>query len=365
MGIFIIKHIGHRCNLDCEYCYYCEEDEKRNEKKIMNHKILESLFLKSFKYYKDRIDFVWHGGEPLLAGRNFFQNMLRVQNKFTNKYPNIKVINGIQTNATLINDNWAELFAKYKFSVGVSCDGPEQFHNVCRVDKNGKGSFSNFLKGWEFLKKKKIKVGAICVVTKASVKYPEELCEFFYNQGFMHFHPKPCYEIIDGKLTESSITPGEYLEFMIKAFDWWIKKNDPKFEIRNLKEIVKVFIGGKANLCEFTGNCGLFLTVNYNGDIGPCDSFPAFRFNFGNIVDQSWEDIFQSAEYKNFLIKIKQSREKCFGCEWQKVCHGGCLRYSYNYTDDSWHHNVFCEAKKELFSYIKKRVDKLIPQISK
>jgi len=323
----------------------------------MSTEVLKSFVKRFLLFEKEKrsINFVWHGGEPLTAGINFYKKVLSFQEEFNIYKKNIR--NSIQTNGTLINDKWANFLVTNNFSVGLSIDGTENIHNLNRPRKMGAGSFQSTIKGLKKLQQKGKYPSVILVVTKNSLGKEEEIFRFFIENEVNNFHPKECYETdTNGQLLPFSITPEEYTEFMKKMFDLWMEIDNPNIKIRNLNQILKGIMGGTLSLCEFSGHCISFLTIEYDGSIGACDSFPARKYYIGNIKDIEIEDIFRTDGYKNLVRDIQNSRKDCFGCSWFKICNGGCLRHSYDNTKNIWVKNRFCESKKTLFSYIKKRV---------
>lgn len=358
MFVPTIKVVSSFCNLDCIYCYY--KNKHIQIRNVMSMGVLESFVKKflSFEKEKRNINFVWHGGEPLTAGISFYEKVLFFQKKFNVYEKNIR--NSIQTNGTLINNNWANFLVKNNFSVGLSIDGPENIHNLNRPKRRGFKSFHIAIKGLKKLQERGKYPNIILVVTKNSLGKEEEIFRFFIENGVNNFHPKECYETdTNGQLLSFSITPDEYTEFMKKMFDLWIETDNPNIRIRNLHQIVKGVLGGVPSLCEFSGHCISFLTVEYDGSIGACDSFPIRKYHIGNIKDIGIKDIFKTEGYKNLIRDIQKSRKDCFECSWFKICNGGCLRHSYDCVKDAWVKNRFCESKKALFSYIKKRMEEI------
>jgi len=354
----IIKVVSTDCNLRCRYCYYHEEDQSKN--RIMNLEILEELIKKTLDNFSGRISFIWHGGEPLLAGINFYRKVLELQRIYRKDCH--KIINGIQTNATLLTKKWVNFLKDNSFEIGVSCDGPEHHHDAYRRDRQNNGTFQKVLKGIKLLQSEGIRPHAIMMVTKGKLNFSKEIYDFFYESN-LPFHPKPCFEFEIGTgsngLSDYSVTPEEYANFMMEIFNLWIKTDDPNFRIRNLNNILIGLLGGRPSLCEFNNQCQKFLTVDYNGDIGPCDSFPLREFNFGNILKDDWLSALESEDYRRYLECIELSREDCKNCKWSMVCKGGCLRYSYSKTEERWHKNAFCDSRKKLFTYISKKLEKM------
>lgn len=351
-----IKVVSSRCNLRCSYCYYHSCDQTGKE--VIDLVTLENLIKKTLEYVEKKpVVFVWHGGEPLLAGREIYEEILRIQEKHKGHK---EIENHIQSNLTLVDDEWARFFRENGFRVGTSIDGPQSIHDSHRVFPNGSGSFKQVMRGLESLKRAGHEPGTISLVTREALGKEEEIFFFMKSLKLKSFLPKPCYEIDlkTGVLTKFSITPEEYAEFMIKLFDIWMKDNDPSFIVRNLGQIMIAMVGGKPSLCEFSGNCWLFPTIEHDGSTGACDSFSLHRYPYGNINQQSWEELFESEGFSHFISDIKANKEKCSNCEWFYTCHGCCLRYSFSEENEEWFLNIFCEAKKKIFSHIKKFVDK-------
>lgn len=358
MLIPTIKVVSSNCNLACKYCYY--EGKRKSKKLIMGENTLKSI-IKNFLAYnteENNVHFVWHGGEPLLGGIEFYKQVIEFQKKFN--LNNKKIKNGIQTNATLINENWASFLKENNFSVGVSIDGPLDIHDDNRRTKNNKGSFKNTLNGIKILQKFQIYPNAIAVITRKALNEAENIFNFFINNSINNFHPKPCYELDkNGDLTPFSITPDEFTDFLIELFELWMKKDDHDVIIRNLYNVMLGLLGGHPKLCEFDGRCQLFITIEHDGAISACDSFPIKKYYIGNINNNSLEEILNSAGYKIFTEDICKNKLECINCEWWNICHGGCLRYSYSELKNKWNKNIFCESKKKLFSYVNKRIKEI------
>src|SRR3989339_553149 len=291
-----LKVVSSNCNLRCVYCYYKGIHRKKPIR--MNDITLKSIIQKllALSGEEKEVHFYWHGGVPLLAGIDFYQKIILLENEL-NVYGK-KICNHIQTNATLLTDNWVD-----------------------------------FLVGNDFIVENKIK----------------------------RFLPKDCCERDEtGKFLPFSTTPDEYVDFLIELFECWMSKNDPTIEIRNLYQIIRGVVGGKTTLCEYSGRCHLFLTIEYDGTIGGCDSFPVKNYPMGNINDSAVSSIFGSHGYKSFLRDMESTRLDCHHCEWfGNVCGGGCLGHSYSEQNSAWGKNIFCTPKKRLFEYIKRRVSEI------
>lgn len=358
MFIPTIKVVSSNCNLRCIYCYY--NGIRKHKKTVLDSNTLTQILIKFLAEdtEKPRVNFYWHGGEPLLAGISFYEKVLYLEDKYN--ILNKKIRNSVQTNLTLLDEKWADFLLKNNFNIGVSIDGPAHIHNKNRPTANGSGSFDKVLRGLTILQNNGFYPNAIAVITKHSLKYTKEIFDFFISNQIYTFHPKECYEVdSQGKMLSYSITPDEYTDFLIELFDIWMNTNNPKIRIRNLYHIMKGLLEGEPSLCEYSGHCHLFLTIEFDGSVSSCDSFPIKQYYMGNINNESLDEIVSSVGYKSFSSDIAKTKNSCPECQWWKVCHGGCMRYSYSFEKEIWHKNIFCDSKKKLFSYMAKRIKEI------
>ena len=268
------------------------------------------------------VHFYWHGGEPLLAGIDFYQKIILLENEL-NVYGK-KICNHIQTNATLLTDNWVDFLVGNDFNVGISLDGPKEIQDVNRPTISGGGSFDSVMKGLKLFQEREKFPSIISVVTNESLGNANKIFDFFVENKIKRFLPKDCCERDEtGKFLPFSTTPDEYVDFLIELFECWMSKNDPTIEIRNLYQIIRGVVGGKTTLCEYSGRCHLFLTIEYDGTIGGCDSFPVKNYPMGNINDSAVSSIFGSHGYKSFLRDMESTKtvtgEKVIGKEWRVI----------------------------------------------
>lgn len=352
----IIKVVSIKCNLRCGYCFYHKDDQKQKQSGdcLMSDNILENL-INEVCSGMQFAQFIWHGGEPLLAGIDFFRKVVALQERY--KKSGQKIINKLQTNGTLINNKWANFFADNNFGIGVSIDGPRDLHNYFRKFTNGKGSFDATLRGIRILQQKGIQPGVIAVINSQNSKKPREMFDFFTNLGlkkiaFNHASGKN----YNPKALQSNVSPLDYAEFIKKVFDFWIAKNDPEIEIRQIKSILQGLLGGKYRSCEFNQGCSEYFTVEYNGNIYPCDcSDPDEKIYFGNIK-KGLRQIFSSEAYNDYQNKIREARLHCTKCRWYEICKGGCVRDYYSELSDN-PKNYFCDGLKKVYQYIYGRLN--------
>ena len=349
---FIIKPVGAACNLACDYCYFRKQSSSSTR---ISEEILEKVTSEYLALPQKRFDFIWHGGEPLLAGLDFFKNAIRLQKSYRREGQ--KIFNGIQTNATLLDESWVSFFKKNQFHVGVSLDGPKDTHNAHRHYPSGKGSFDNVMRGISLLKESGVSFAILVVWTKESLGHEEEIFEFFVKNGIYKFDLLPCIST-DGKGPRSSLTPNEFAKSMIKTFDLWWRLDNPEVRIRLFESVIRGVLGGKQNVCKFTGACASYCTLDYNGDIYPCDKFVGIsNFVFGNITKSGLANILNGERRRHFATQVQNLSDDCVKCKWKNVCNGGCTYHRYiprrNLADKSY----FCDFRKGFFSYVQKCVN--------
>lgn len=360
-NISLIMKATSNCTLACSYCQYMSDRTGDNSNLVMSREILHKSISQLMSLASKNVTFIWHGGEPLLAGKDFFEEAICVQRQY--QKGNEKIVNNIQTNATLLNQEWVEFLQRNNFNISVSLDGPNEIHNMHRLYPSGNKSFTSVMQGIRLLIDKNLKFGLLAVLTKDSIKEASQIYNFFVTNGVKSFDFLPCIEVnkYTGEMIGSSITSSEFADFMIQVFDLWIEDDNPDIRIRYLDNILTGLLGGKPTLCKFAGTCSNFLTIDCNGDIYPCDNFVGYgELKFGNILDDNLHNILESGKYKDFSANTKTIKPECLNCEWYQICHGGCPYYSYMRGQNFSRENYFCEARKSIFKYVEKRVKRMI-----
>jgi len=289
-----------------------------------------------------------------MQGIDFYKQAVDLQQKF--RKPAQKIRNGIETNATLLDEKWSKFFKRARFEVGVSLDGPKKYHDEYRCYADGKGSFNDVMRGISFLKNDEIEFSVIAVVNKKSVLYPEEIFEFFSSDKtfkLVNLVPALGIETGHGFSFEYSVEPASYIDFLIRVFDFWLDSDNPELRILPLESMIRAFMGFSHEDCRFTGDCTKNIVLESNGDIFACNTYSyGDFFKFGNISDNIEQVINpeHSEKYRNYLRFLKNIKNKCFDCLWYKVCHGGCPGWYYLGNGK----NIFCKDFKRLFAHIQK-----------
>ena len=359
---FIMKSVT-GCNLSCKYCYM--RAGSHPDATIMPDGILEKMIKEVATLELNRIEFSWHGGEPLIAKRDFYRRARGLQLRHIGAATRVK--NCLQTNGTLITDDWVNFFIDHEFGVGVSIDGPENIHNSNRDYKSGGGSFLAVMQGIKTLQARGCDVHVIPVVTNATVSKAKEIFDFFVGNGINHFAFTPCFPKTSGlgqsprDHDEFTVRGEDFGRFMVEIYDLWMGLNNPNISIRYLKEITKMLLGGKPSLCIFRKSqfCYRFLTVNSNGDIYPCDSYMSREFLLGNLSQNTLKEVLSSPKYTEFRKNVIDVSNECRSCSIYDTCGGGCSFYRYWGTKDFRNKSYYCESMKMLVEHISKKLSRL------
>jgi uncharacterized protein len=292
----------------------------------MSDIVLERMISTYMATEQPQYAFGWQGGEPVLMGIDFFKRAVELQKKYGRG--GASVANGLQTNATLINDEFAKLFSQYNFLVGVSLDGPKEVHDYYRTNAKGHSSHKDVLRGIECLKRNRVEFNALVLINSKNVKQAKKIYHYLCEKGIFYHQYIPCVEFDnDGRLMSFSITGKEWGNFLCGIFDQWSKGDMKKVSIRFFDSILNLLVTGKSSICHMERNCCQYFVVEYNGDIYPCDFFVKKELKLGNIKENSWEQMQRSSKYFEFGRQKTVWHNRCDGCEYVNYCSGGCLKY--------------------------------------
>jgi len=342
----MLEPVGSACNLRCVYCY---QDPIRVPKNVMSEPILEKSISDALEL-GDKIRFLWHGGEPLLAGREFFQKAYDLQEFY--KKPDQLIENHIQTNATLVNKEWARFLAKYGFKVGTSLDGPEHLHNLTR-DR----SYQKVIRGIKNIQATSNTVGVVITISTFNVDYPDEIWEKLILPKDL----ATAWEINICTSTEtSSFTPSEEksIWFLCRLFDLWLENDNPEIYIKTFRVVLRALMGANPGDCAFECNkCNLFLAIDELGDVYTCNRFLKREVaHLGNIKTQKLQDILNSEKAKTLYWKISGLKPECKNCKWLLACGGGCAFQRWMSTGRFDAGFPECKIRKALFSHIENKI---------
>ncbi len=340
-----LKPVGANCNLRCKYCYYLPKLSCYNG--IISDTLLEKYISQYINAQtKAEIEFVWHGGEPLLLPLEFYKKCISLQKK----HGAGRIIhNVLQTNGTLLTKELCKFFADNKWLIGVSIDGTENQHDTYRVYNNGKGSFTDVINGINLLNLYKVDWNIMSVIHKANVTEPNEYYSFIKSLGSQYIQFTPAIIWKDGETIEPSITAQEWGNFLCTIFELWRNGDVGKYFIQIIEATLANWIGISPSLCSLSSSCGQCGTMEYNGDIFSCDHFINEGDCIGNINDNTLIQLMYGNKQSSFgNKKTKELAVECRNCKYLFACNGECPKNRIPSTN----RNILCEGYKKFFSHV-------------
>jgi uncharacterized protein len=366
------KPSGSVCNIDCKYCFYLEK-EKLYPQAGKNWRMSEETLEEYVKQYIEAqdvpvVNFAWQGGEPTLMGLDFFRRAIELQERYANGKA---VTNAFQTNGILLDDEWGEFLHKNKFLVGLSIDGPEQFHDRYRVDKGQKPTFDRVYAGLQTLKRHDVEFNTLTVLQNHNAEHPLEIYRFLRDEGsgFMQFIPiversadqplEDGLELVDptfeGKalVTRWSVGSSQYGRFLCKVFDEWVRRDVGRVFVQMYDIALGAWMGQDPSLCIFAKTCGKALIIEHNGDLYSCDHFVYPDYRLGNVHEESIRAMVDSPLQEKFgQDKADTLPEYCRQCDYKFACNGGCPKQRFTRTPKGEPGlNYLCKGYKMFFSH--------------
>lgn len=357
----LIKPASGDCNLRCEYCFYLRAPEELYPEETMHRMtdtVLERVVENLLGYRFPETIFAWQGGEPTLAGVDFFRKAVEFEKK--HGAPGQVVGNAVQTNGILIDDDWCRLFREYNFLIGLSMDGPEDIHDARRVNIGNRGTWHKVMETAEQFRRWGVEFNILCVVNASNVHLGADLLKWFVANGFDYVQFIPCME----KDSPHNVPIDAYGQFLCDTFDYWSKEGFGKVFVRDFDALLAQRMGRPGGICTYGDRCNGYLVVEHNGDIYPCDFFVYGDWKLGNVMDAPLHTFTEHPAYKQFAYQ-KTKVPACRGCEWRKLCHGGCQkdRLAAGSLSDP---TPFCASYKTFFAHavpkfgaLAKRADKM------
>lgn len=338
------KPVGNACNLACQYCYYSAKAPAGSGPR-MTDDILETYIRRHIQAHPGPVvRFSWHGGEPTLAGLDFFKRAVEFQKKY--RPEDILIQNGIQTNGTLLDDAWCVFFKEAGFSVGLSLDGPERLHDQCRLTRSGQGTHSRVMQGLTLLKTYRIPRDILCVVHHHNVDHPLEVYHFFKAAGATYIGFLPVVKEPD------SLDPEKFGDFLCAVFDEWKAHDIGRIRIQIIEETLATAMGQDHGLCVFRKECGEIPVVEANGDVYPCDHFVRPAYKLGNLDTLSLETLIRDSLGSFGREKLTGLPHLCKSCEVLAFCNGGCPKDRLQPIPGSKRTlNHLCPAYKKFFTH--------------
>lgn len=357
----MIKPASSLCNLQCRYCFYHDIAENREVASygVMREAVLDRLLERAFEALppgRNHLSLIFQGGEPMLAGLDFFQ---KLEDKLARTTPaGVEVSRSVQTNGTLIDADWAAFFARHGYLLGVSLDGPAQIHNALRVDARGKGSFSRVLAGISLLKKHGVAFNILTVVTADVARHGAKVYAFLRKNGWDYLQFIPCIDPIAGRREPFSLTAEQYGRFLIDTFEPYSRERmqGGAVSVRWFDNLIELAAGYAPESCGMTGACACHFVVEADGSVYPCDFYVDDRHRLGSLEETGLREMFASETARAFVAESLQPAQKCASCRWFPLCRGGCRRYRAGDATPAPGLSGLCRAYEAFFDACGERV---------
>lgn len=359
----LIKPTSSSCNLRCRYCFYENIANSREIASygIMNFDILEHIIKKSLMNCHQSCTFAFQGGEPTLAGIDFFRYCLTLQQKYNTG--NVHIYNSIQTNGILIDNEWAEFLGDNNFLVGISLDGLKEIHDKNRVYANDKGSFSKVMHAVSLFNNYNVEYNILSVVTENMARHANKVYNFYKKNNFKYIQFIKCLDPLEEEpgIHEYSLTPQRYAIFLKNIFDLWYEDilSGNRISIREFDNFISILLGYPPEACGMTGQCDGYMVVESDGSVYPCDFYVIDRWRLGNISESTFEQLKQCEGMNEFRLSSQHTDEKCKECKYFNLCRGGCRRNREPYKNGLPVPNYYCTAYYDFFEYTADRMKRL------
>lgn len=361
----LIKPASANCNMDCKYCFYKCLSSHREEysKGFMKEETLETLVREAIAYADGSLTFAFQGGEPTLAGLDFFQKAVELQQKYNNK--KLQIENTIQTNGLLIDEKWARFLGEHRFLVGLSLDGPKKMHDRYRKDAGGQDTFARIMHSVQLLEQYHVDYNVVTVVTNDTAKQASFLYKFWKRNHYPFVQFIPCMDEIkrqDGTQERSiyAVEPEQYGKFLCELFDLWYADFavGEAMDIRMFSNLAQMAAGYPAEECGMNGCCNCYFVVEGDGSVYPCDFYCMDAWKLGTVND-GFVQMKTSEKAKAFVEASRPVCAACQECPHFSLCRGGCRRWREPFVDGKPGLNQLCSAYRMFFAHAAERMERL------
>lgn len=349
----LIKPVSSLCNLRCEYCFYDDVADNRMVKSygVMSEGTLEKIIAKSLAFAEGECTIAYQGGEPTLAGLDFFRHAMALQKKYNEK--GFRIYNAIQTNGYQLGEDWARFFHDHSFLVGLSLDGVKETHDAYRADSRGKGTFQAVLKTAGLFNQYGVEYNILTVVNNLVARHAAAIYHFYKKNGFRYMQFIPCLDKMGRPFGGDgySLTDTAYGRFLCTLFDQWYADfmRGDAVSVRDFDNYIQILLGYPPEACNMKGVCGLQYVIEADGSVYPCDFYALDEFRLGNLGDASFEEIDKKRQEIGFVKLSTGQDPSCAQCEYWSLCRGGCRRHRELNLCGKPGKTYFCEAYKGFF----------------
>ena len=349
----MLKPVGSRCNLACQYCYYLNKE--RHEE--MSDELLD-MFIRQYleAQTQPEVLFTWHGGEPLLCPISFYQKALQIQQRYSRGRT---IDNCLQTNGTLITKEWCEFFHDNRFLIGISIDGPQDLHDAYRQSPHQQSTWQQVMHAIELLNQYDVMWNAMATVNHFTADAPQRFYHFFREIGCQFLQFTPVVERHQGKVDDYSVTPRQWGSFLCGIYDEWVQQDIGEVYVQLFDATLANWVGESPALCSMSPYCGRCAAMESNGDVYSCDHFVFPKYLLGNIRTSTLTSMLYGERQQQFgRNKSEMLSRQCRECLFLFACHGECPRN--RFTIDCYgepHHNYLCEGYRQFFEHVAQDMD--------
>ena len=349
----MIKPASSLCNLRCSYCFYADTASHREHASygLMSEETLEMLVRRAFAFGEDCIQFMFQGGEPTLAGKNFFRRFLQLLQQYASRPSTrpLRIVNAIQTNGYDLDQEWCDIFREGHFLVGVSLDGTRETHDACRISNDGESTYDRVVENIKLLEANQIEYNVLCVVNEYVGRQPGKVFDNLRKYRYLQFIP--CLDGFEGSKMSFSLNSRTYGTFLIETFDRYERlfQTEERVSIRNFDNWIQMILGVPPENCALSGRCGKYYVVEADGGVYPCDFYVLDSWRLGNIHERSFFWFDKSEVSYAFRKESYNLPESCRDCRWIQLCRGGCKRDRGLVANGIPGENRLCEGHKMFF----------------
>lgn len=370
----LAKPVGASCNLRCKYCYYLEKAHlyRNAPARVMSDELLERFVQEYIQAQTmSQVLFTWHGGEPLMRPLSFYRKAVALQEKYAFGR---QIDNTIQTNGTLLTDEWCGFFKEHNWLVGISIDGPQEFHDEYRRTASDKPSWQKVMRGIRLLRKHGVEWNAMAVVNDFNAGYPLEFYHFFKEMGAKYIQFAPVVERMaahsDGRhlatlvdqecpVADFSVSPAQWGDFLCAIFDEWVRHDVGQTYVEIFDCTLANWVGERPGICVYAKECGHAGVMEFNGDVYSCDHFVFPEYKLGNIRDKTLVEMLYGEQQRQFsCLKHATLPKQCKECEWEFACHGECPKN--RFVNDRYGNpglNYLCSGYRHFYEHVAPYMD--------
>ena len=360
----LIKPASGNCNMRCRYCFYADELDNREIRSYgkMSLDTMHTIVDKAMEYGDYECTIAFQGGEPTLAGLDFYRDLVAYVTAHENP-KKLKIHYALQTNGYLINEEWAEFLGKNHFLVGVSLDGLKEIHDRYRLDAAGKGTYQRVISAIRLLEKHQVEYNILTVVTAATARNGQKIYNYFKKNHFGYQQYIECLDPIGEEpgQHEYSLTPEKYGEFLKSMFDaWYLDMRSGTYVYnRYFENLMMIMAGQQPESCNMRGVCGKQWVFEADGSVYPCDFYALDQWRLGNIQENSFEEMDEKRDELGFIQWSMRQQEDCQKCRWFGLCRNGCRRNREPVTAENTNRNYFCKSYQMFFEYAYPRLEEV------